>query len=238
MVKCLPRTLPIESFNQSREIEKLGNQKVNFGFRMRVFKKIKLLYLILAVAIPFLVIFISSFFFLGAFLSPQDKLEKAQVIVVISGGETLERTSEGVELFKQGYAPYVLFSGAAKSGNVSNAKSMKRYALKQGVLEDKILIEEKATSTYENALFTKEILDKLDFKKIILVTSPYHQRRAYMNFSYVLGKDYKIINHSSNDSSWQEQNWWKSKKNTNTTITEFFRIIYLGATGNYNVKND
>ncbi|OIP22224.1 hypothetical protein COX95_03315 [bacterium CG_4_10_14_0_2_um_filter_33_32] len=221
MVKCLLRTLPI-----------------NLNIEMKAKTKKRLFYI---TAIFFFVFFMLAIFtmaFLGKFLSPQDNLDKSDVIIVISGGETIERTAEGVKLFKQGYASYLLFSGAAKSGTVSNAKGMKNYAIKQGVSSNNILLEEKSTSTYENALFSKNILEKNNFKKIILVTSPYHQKRAYMNFSFILGRDYNIINHSSSDSNWNSDKWWDNKKSVNITMSEFVRVMYLAITKNYALKND
>lgn len=221
MVKCLLKTLPVNFyFFMDKAITKKKS-------------KVKVRYFFLAgILFVFFGVFL-GFFSLGSFLTPQDKLEKSDVIVVISGGDTTERTAEGVKLFKDGYAPFILFSGAARSGDVSNAKTMQRYAVRQGVPQGKIIIEEESTSTYENALFTKPILEKNNFKKIILVTSSYHQRRAYMNFTYVLGKDYKILNHSSRDDTWRESEWWQHKESINITLEEFSRIVYLAVTKNY-----
>ncbi len=236
MVECLPRTSPISSLFLHKQLT--GSRRSQRVTNMTKFSK-KIFMAVFSVLAGFIFItFSSSFFFLGDFLSPQDTLEKSDVIIVVSGGETLERTSEGIKLFKEGYAPFILFSGAARSGDVSNAKSMKNQALKQGVPKDKIFIEEEATSTYENATFSKEILVKNNFKKFILVTSPYHQKRAFMTFSYVYGKDYKILNHSSKDSNWEKKAWWKNKKSINTTLDEFSRVIYLLITKNYDIKND
>src|SRR5688572_846628 len=71
---------------------------------------------------------------IGFFLSPQSDLEKADLIVAISGGETSQRTREAVRLYDEGYAPKLLFSGAAADRNgPSNAAAMRRYAIIQGV---------------------------------------------------------------------------------------------------------
>lgn len=235
MVKCLLRTLQINTNADKRGFLR-GLSRIYMKKRKEEAKNFKIIYLFVGLIALLFVPILGGMLFLGNFLSPQDKLENSDVIVVISGGETLERTAKGVKLFKDGLAPYLLFSGAARSGDVSNAKTMKRYALKQGISEDKIFIEEKSTSTYENALFSKEILDKNNFKKIILVTSPYHQRRAYMNFKYVLGNDFKIINYSSPDPDWHAENWWKNKDNAGITVEEFSRVLYLAITKNFKAQ--
>ena len=221
MVKCLHKILPISLFLDLKMTKDKEN-KFNKWF--------------LIISGIFLFFIFSGFLFLfslGSFLSPQDKLEKADVIVVVSGGETFSRTQKGVELYKDNWAPKIITSGAARSGEVSNAMAMKNYAIKKGVLAKDIFIEEKSNSTYENALFSKEIIEENNFKKIILVTSPYHQRRTYMNFRFVLGSDYQIINQSSSDSNWSSSSYFESRKNIKTTLDEFSRIIYLIFTKDY-----
>ena len=40
--------------------------------------------------------------------------EKADAIVVVSGGDTMARTDEGIRLYKNGWADTLVFSGAAQ----------------------------------------------------------------------------------------------------------------------------
>ena len=76
---------------------------------------------------------------LGFWLSPQDQLQKADAIVVVSGGETKARTNEGIKLFKDGLSDYLIFSGAAEKGPISNASVMKSMAVEAGI-EDVIIV--------------------------------------------------------------------------------------------------
>jgi len=163
----------------------------------------------------------------GFFLSPQDPLEKADVIVVISGGETRQRVEEAVSLFKAGWAPLLIMSGAARDEGLSNAATMKQIAIGLGVAKDKILIEEAATSTLDNAKFVRDIIEKNKFTKIILVTSPYHQRRASLAFTkYLKGLPVAIINHSSTDSMWRKNGWWQDDWARYLTLSELQKTIY------------
>lgn len=163
----------------------------------------------------------------GFYLSPQDKLEKTDAIVVISGGETTTRTEEGVKLFHEGYAPLMIMSGAARDEGTSNAQAMELLAMKLGVPAENILIEEEAKNTLDNAVFVRELMKKYNIKSIILVTSPYHQRRAYVTFRKILGDDFIIINHSAPDSRWRKKGWWSSSWPAWLTISELQKIIYL-----------
>lgn len=170
---------------------------------------------------------------IAIYLSPQDSLEKVDAIVVVSGGDTDARISEGVKLYEQKWAPALIFSGAAASGDVSNALAMKRIAESKGVPGASILIEEDSKTTEENAKFTAKMLKDNEFKSIILVTSPYHQRRAYTLFRKELGSEYKIVNHSSVDVNWSKKNWWDNSFARFLTFGELSKI-FVNFTENLN----
>lgn len=62
------------------------------------------------------------------------RCQKVDVIVAVSGGDTEARTSEAINLYKNGWAGKLLFSGAAadKTGP-SNAEVMRKMAERRGV---------------------------------------------------------------------------------------------------------
>ncbi len=169
----------------------------------------------------------------GYYLSPQDEPKKADVIVVVSGGQITSRAEKGIELFKQGYAPKLIFSGAALDDGLSNAYAMRDQALSAGISQDAIYIDEKSQNTYENALNTKKIIDSLGLKKIILVTSPYHQRRANQTFESVLGKNYEVIGISAFDDRWSKSQWWRRGFTLFISVSESWKLLYIAVTRNY-----
>ena len=181
------------------------------------------------ILIPVLVVAMLCLLVVGIdfYLSPRDELKNADVIVAISGGDTEARTRQAVELYKQGYAPKVLFSGAALDPlSPSNAEVMQKIALESGVPEKDILIDETAKNTAQNARQSQAILQTDKYKTIILVTSPYHQRRAFLEFSDKLGADVEIINYSSSDKRWTKRwyltptGWWLGlSESVKTAIT-------------------
>ncbi len=183
----------------------------------------KLLIAVFLAAVIVIIIPLSISFY----LSPQDNLSKCDAIVVISGGDTTARLAEGVNLYKDGWAPKIIFSGAAAQGEISNALAMKREALTRGALESEILIEEESTTTEENARFVAELITNNDIKSIILVTSPYHQRRAYNHFRKELGDGFVIINHSAKDQNWSKTNWWDNATARFLTLGEVLKNFYL-----------
>lgn len=174
-----------------------------------------------------------SLIFLGSYLTPSDALTKADVIVVLSGGP--DRTQWGIKLFRDEWAPQILFVGAAldKSGP-SNAAAMRQTALAAGVADNAIFTEERSTNTLENAQFSKKILDQIGAKKIILVTSPYHQRRAYETFKKVYASEaLEIVNAPSGYSAWNARAWWEKPSSTDITISEVLKLLWAKITGEY-----
>ncbi|HRV75968.1 MAG TPA: YdcF family protein [Candidatus Saccharimonadales bacterium] len=154
--------------------------------------------------------------------------EKSDYIVVISGGDTVGRTKKGIELYKQAYAPKLLLSGdAADPKSPSNAKVMKNYAIENGIPEEDILIEENSKDTKQNA--TESILKLIKVgpqQKILLVTSPYHSKRAKIEFEKAF-KDQtieaKVISVNAKDKNWGKF-WWLRPK---SLIIATFELLKL-----------
>ncbi|MDD3678953.1 MAG: YdcF family protein [Patescibacteria group bacterium] len=163
--------------------------------------------------------------FVGWYLSPQDPIEKADAIVTVSGGDNNARIKKTVELYKEGWSPIVIYSGAAAEGSISNAAAMRNISVKMGVPRSDILIEEDSKDTTENASFTAKIIKENNYKSIILVTSPYHQRRTVELFKKELGKDFKIINQSAIDEDWRKRGWWEDEQGRFLTIGELGKIF-------------
>lgn len=147
-------------------------------------------------------------------------------IVAVSGGDTAARVTEAIKLYKQGWAEKVVFSGAAldKSGP-SNAEAMRRQASAAGVPDRAILIETTAFDTAENAFNTSAMLAGAD--RVIVVTSPYHQRRAGLEFKRFLGERVTVLNHPTPyDRLWPDY-WWTSWGGWWLAITESAKTLFV-----------
>lgn len=155
------------------------------------------------------------------------KCAPAHVIVAISGGDTSARTAEAIKLYKAGWAPQLLFSGAAlDTSGPSNAEAMRSQALRAGVPESAIILDTKATDTAHNASGVFALLQARD-KRVILVTSPYHQRRASLEFQKVLGDTVTIINHPTPDDSSWGKHWWLSPYNWWLALSEGVKTLVV-----------
>lgn len=158
---------------------------------------------------------------------PVGACSSVDAIVAVSGGDTAARADEAIRLYKEGWAPRIIFSGAAAdSSGPSNAEAMQRRAVKAGVAERNIVIEEFSRTTAENALNTSQFIANGSIKKIILVTSAYHQRRAALEFSANLGPAVTILNHPvTHDKQWNGGWWWTTKSGWWLAIGELVKIV-------------
>jgi uncharacterized SAM-binding protein YcdF (DUF218 family) len=172
------------------------------------------------------------FFGIGFYLSPQSPLAKADAVVAISGGETDARTREAVDLYRAGWAGHIIFSGAAAdSSGPSNARAMASAAEAAGVPASDIQLDEASANTEQNAADVATIIKGHNYRSIILVTSPYHQRRAYIVFRRALGQHFTILNHSSYDQAWRRSHWWATPYSSALTASELQKVAYELAKG-------
>lgn len=156
----------------------------------------------------------------------QKHCQPAGAIVAVSGGDTEARTKHAVELYKNSWAPLIVFSGAAQDiSGPSNAVSMQQIAINSGVPASAILVEESSKNTQENATNTKELLTSHEVDSIILVTSGYHQRRTNLEFKKTLKEtNISILNSPTNDSDWGWW-WWLTPRGWWLTGSEIAKII-------------
>lgn len=82
------------------------------------------------------------------------------------------------------HAKFVPSGGQGGDEVVSEAESMKRYLIEQGIPENQILKEDKSVNTYQNMEFSKKVIendtDNIENAKIAFSTTNYHVFRGYI----------------------------------------------------------
>ncbi len=155
-------------------------------------------------------------------------------VVVISGDEQLARFREGVRLYKAGLGRYLVLSGAAHDAGTSNAEVMSDMALEAGVPRTAIIEESFGEDTWGNAVYTRRLLEDRGLRSAILVTSPYHARRAQLTFDAAYaGSSIQVSVHSAPDSEWRKLSWWQRPDTRRLTVTELQKLAYILITGKY-----
>jgi uncharacterized SAM-binding protein YcdF (DUF218 family) len=120
----------------------------------------------------------------------------AEAIVVLGGGTEIiaaprpivevngagDRVTYAAELFRREAAPLIVASGGRvdlfDDGFSTPAEEMGRLLEFLGVPGEVILLEDRSQNTYENALYSAELLKARGLKRILLVTSAMHMPRA------------------------------------------------------------
>ena len=191
-----------------------------------------LLLLVLFLALLFLFLFrVPLFLAMGRYLAVQNDLKKSDVIVVLAG-ERGERVVQAVKLYRDGWAPLILMSGGPGEAGIPLSEIMKSQAVKLGVPAKAILQESRSLDTGEDALFTREILEKLPVNRLILVTSPYHARRAAGIFRRVFkGSGVEVLIYPVQESWLKLDGWWTRKLDAKYILMEYMKIIWYRLVG-------
>lgn len=130
---------------------------------------------------------------------PYENMPNAEAIVVLGGAtrndepprimpdmsDRGDRLLYAAKLYKDRVAPLILLSGGRIQwfkGDSSEAESMATILEIMGVPRDAMILESRSLNTYENAIYIKEILDRKNIKKILLVTSAAHMPRSMSIF--------------------------------------------------------
>lgn len=116
--------------------------------------------------------------------------ERPDYLVVLGAGlrgseistSLLYRLETALDFHKQYPDVKIVVSGGQGKGeDVTEAYAMRNFLVSNGVDENLIISEDKSTNTYENFLFTKELLEKQTGKeefKITVISNNFHMYRA------------------------------------------------------------
>jgi uncharacterized SAM-binding protein YcdF (DUF218 family) len=134
------------------------------------------------------------------------------------------------ELYKQGLAPYILPSGSVNL-NIPEFSSEWEYlnsiGVKLGIPEEKILREDQAKHTFDNAEFSWRVIKEkqLQIKKVILVCKAYHSRRALLTYQTVFPKDVEFfVTTVSGRREITKENWFLDEEKIKIVMGEIAKI--------------
>ncbi len=103
-----------------------------------------------------------------------------------------ERLNLAISLYEEGKVDRFILTGGlgGLASTLTEAEGMQSYLVSKGIPEDKLLLEKKATSTYQNLLYSKEIADEQGFKHVAIITHDYHAARSLEIAHYL---DYESV---------------------------------------------
>lgn len=181
----------------------------------------------------------------GIMLFIEDNIEKADCIVPLEG-DLYFRFRKAVELYNKGYSRNIVVSLLPESeeGKFPDYHDMvlKIYKIKEASPKEFTLMafkyfgkdskdiyftDKPVTSTYEEAVATKNLMLKKGFKSLIIVTSVYHTRRAKAIYKAVFkDTDIKIYNCAAGNEVYNPYRWWLKERDVRMVTLEYLSMIH------------
>lgn len=88
-----------------------------------------------------------------------------------------DRLRHAVTLFKKGCSRFLVMTGGMNEDGVSEAQSMKNFAVSLGIPDERIILDEEGCSTYHSVINVKKIMDALGWQNSLSVSNGYHLLR-------------------------------------------------------------
>ena len=162
----------------------------------------------------------------GEFLVEDQGPEKADAILVLAGDMRGLRIMRAGELVRSGYAPVALVSGPYDIYGVNEAELAIQFAVRKGVPAAYFEpLRLRALSTNEEAQAYVPELRKRNIRKLLLVTSDYHTRRAGETFRRVLGSDVQVRTVAAPDPFFAPGSWWHNREGQKTVFFEYSKTL-------------
>ncbi len=116
--------------------------------------------------------------------------------------------------------------GAAENWDVGlGALYMQARARELGVPAKAILVEANSLHTRENAEFVLKLAKEYNMHRLILVTSPFHQKRTYLTFAKMLQPHGIVLfNYYADTGEWHPLTWFLRAEHRRLVTSERARI--------------
>lgn len=147
--------------------------------------------------------------------------------LVLTGDPWFERTATGAALVREGQARLLVLAGREQS---YGRQSLREKAIALGVPPDRIRCEATARTTRETMLTVAPLLRRERVRSVALVTSPYHQRRAFLAARKAL-PGVTIRNHPASPAYSARRDWWREEDTRTSVILEYVKLLYYAIRG-------
>jgi uncharacterized SAM-binding protein YcdF (DUF218 family) len=182
-------------------------------------------------------------FFAASWLRTSEYPHHADAIIVLAG--SFERSFYAADLYHQRYAPKVYVSIPARAPVEAQLAALgitlqddaaevhKLILLKKGVpAADILTFGSGSLSTVEEAAALKTLFAKPSIR-LLVVTSPFHVRRARMIFDRAFGRFSENIAIVATPYEEYRDDWWRSQDSARNTVLEIAKIVYHWVGGSF-----
>lgn len=149
----------------------------------------------------------------GEFWVEDEGAQPADAIVVLSDDNyRADRAARAAELFREGWAPRVVASGRYLRPYAGIAELMQRDLADRGVPPTAVVrLAHVAANTREEAVIIRRLVDRQHWKRVLIVTSNFHTRRAARIFHHVFKNSAHVRVVAAPDSGYNPASWWRSR---------------------------
>jgi uncharacterized SAM-binding protein YcdF (DUF218 family) len=171
----------------------------------------------------------------GNGLVERDDLQPSDVIIVLAGNSPY-RAQHAEVLYLRGLAPLVIISNEPLSshGIQTTWLELRQVGLVHlNIPDDAIVpIPEISDGTYEEALHSRDIMQARGWHSAILVTDPFHQRRATLTFRQAFdAAGLSVAASPADEGKYGVDNWWTDRNAIMRVVQEYIKLAYYVATG-------
>jgi uncharacterized SAM-binding protein YcdF (DUF218 family) len=143
------------------------------------------------------------------------------LIVLGDDNYAADRAFHAAELYREGVAPMVVASGRMLRQNVSLADVMEHDLKSFGVPAASIVkLAHRAQNTREEADEDARLIQTRGWKRVLVVTSNYHARRARFIFGRVLPSTVSLRVSGARDSDFDPSRWWQTRQSQRLFLSE------------------
>jgi uncharacterized SAM-binding protein YcdF (DUF218 family) len=164
----------------------------------------------------------------------EDTGEAADCIIVLGSMKAVKyRLPAALEAYKSGRAKKMILCGGKirefPDGMRSEAEEMKKSALKMGISEEDIILENRSMHTVDNIRFALEeikcIFPRDSVRRVLLVTTTYHMRRSLAIARHVFPENVTVIPCPADDTSTRRDNWMNTSEGIARANGEARKIV-------------
>jgi uncharacterized SAM-binding protein YcdF (DUF218 family) len=173
----------------------------------------------------------------GRYLQHEDPLQRADAIFVLAGTRA-ERALEAVDLYREGYAPWIVLSPGRlepaevwlwrKGVRFPSEGALIRDAMAQlGVPSSAVIVGETSVdNTAQEATLLRRLAHDRGWRRVIVVTSKYHTRRAGFAFRRAMkGSGLELEFRASRYDTSDPAHWWRYRKDYRFVAEEWEKLI-------------
>ena len=169
--------------------------------------------------------------FAGEFWVVDEPSAPSDVLIVLGDDNySGDRAFHAAELYREGVAPLVVASGRMLRQNVSMADVMEHDLQSFGVPATAIVkLSHRAGNTRDEAVEAARLVQARGWKRVLVVTSNYHARRARFIYAKILPSKVTLRVAGARDSEFDPLRWWESRQGQKLFLTEV--VGYVVAAG-------